>query len=391
MSPTVKTDRTVARSRRLLGVAAAAAAALVMSACAAGAPAGDDDSGGGSTGGWAGPQPIEGFESVPAPGDPIDVSSLAGKTVYWIPITTQAPIFNIEASAAKEAFEAAGVNFQVCDGKASPDAVSACVTQAINADADGIITTSIPPEFAQQSFAAAAEAGLALEFVNTPTSEVPEEWGPRVVALPFNFVEQQRVNAGIVMEDSDHQANVLLIGINDSAATTFVYENGMKAAFEEDCPDCTVSDIQAGTTTLSNLSSQVSAALTRDPGIQYIMVQFDSFAPPVVQALRELNKASSVKLLTARGDLSGLQRLADGQQFVDTGDSVAATGWNQADAMLRLLLDQQPVAENYVAPLRTFDQASVQGLDLTEEGWLSGAWTSDDDFRSMYRTLWGVN
>lgn len=311
--------------------------------------------------------------------------------MYWIPITTQAPIFTIENQAAAEAFEAAGVNLQLCDGKASPDAVAACVSQAINADAAGIIATSIPPEFAQQSFASAAEAGLAVLFVNTPDAEVPTEWGPKVAALPSNFVVQERANADIIIEDSGGTANVLLVGVSDSSVTTFTFEEGMKAPFEENCPDCTVSEIQSGTTTLSTLASQVSAALAKDPNIGYIMVQYDSFAPPVVQALRELNKSSSVKLFTALGQLDGMQRLENGSQFVDTGYSIAALGWNQADVMLRLLLDETPEIDAYVSPIRTHTTDTVQDLDLTEAGWLSGEWSSDDDFRAMFRQLWGVN
>ncbi|MFJ3473421.1 sugar ABC transporter substrate-binding protein [Microbacterium maritypicum] len=380
-----------ARTRRrvLTAATAVALATLVLAACSNDAPSGPSGNSGESAG-WAGPEPVEGFEEVPTPGDPIDVSSLKGQTVYWIPITTQAPVFTVEAQAAKEAFAAAGIEFQLCDGKASPDAVSACVQQAINAKAGGVIATSIPPEFAQQSFAAAAEAGLAVEFVNTKDATVPAEWGKKVAALPSNFVRQMQVNGDIIIKDSGGKANILQIGVNDSSVTTQAFEDGMKKYIDDNCPDCTRVDIQTGTTTVANLASQVSAALTKDPGINYIQVEFDSFAPPAIQALRQLNKTDSVKVVTALGQLDSMQRLADGSQFVDTGYSLAALGWNQADIMMRLMLEQDPMIDAHVTPIRTHTKETVEDLDLTEAGWLSGEWSSDDDFRAMFRTLWGV-
>jgi ribose transport system substrate-binding protein len=382
--------RNTSTRARLVVLAAVAAAALALSGCTTTA---DQPTTGstGSTGSWGGPAPVAGFDAVPKPGPAIDVSSLAGKTVYWIPITTQAPIFTVEAEAAKEAFAAAGVDFQLCDGKASPDAVAACVQQAINANAAGIIASSIPPEFAKQSFAAAAEAGLALEFVNTKDATVPAEWGSKIAALPSNFVKQHEINGDVIIQDSGGKADILQVGVTDSSVTTYAFEQGMQKYIADNCPGCTVSTIETGTTTLSNLASQVSAALAKDPGINYIQVEFDSFAPPVVQALRQLNKGSSIKLLTALGQLDGLQRLADGSQFVDTGYSIAALGWNEADIMLRLMLGEDPAVDGHVTPIKTFTQETVADLDLSEAGWLSGAWTSDDDFRSMYATLWGVN
>lgn len=376
------------RSRILIGVALAAVTAIGLTACSgAGGSTSPSTSGGPDVGTGA----VVGYEKVPAPGPAIDVSPLKGKTVYWIPITTQAPIFNVELKAATQAFEAAGVTLQLCDGKASPDAVAACASQAVNAGAAGIIATSIPPEFAQQAFAAAAKAGLALEFVNTKDATVPAEWGKKVAALPSNFVVQEKANVDLILKDAGSDAHVLLVGVTDSSVTTAAYQEGMQDYLAQKCPKCTISNIQVGTTTLSNLSSQVGAALTKDPSISYVQVEFDSFASPVVQALRQLNRSSSVKLLTALGQVDGLQRLANGTQFADTGYSISALGWNEADVMLRLLLGTDPQVDGHRTPIRTLTKGNITGLDISEAGWLSGAWTSSDDFRAMYRTLWGLS
>jgi ribose transport system substrate-binding protein len=369
--------------RQLTTLFALASVAMVLTAC------GGTNSTSGSVA-EAAPQ-LEKFSSVPKPGPAIDVSALKGTTVYWIPITSQAPIFSIEQRAAEQAFAAAGITLQLCDGQANPAAVATCVNQAVAAKAGGIIATSIPPEFAQTAFASAVGAGIPVEFVNTKDATVPAEWGKLAAALPANFIQQARINNDLIIKDSGGKANVLLVGVTDSSVTTSAYEDGMKKYLVDECPDCKVATVEAGSTTLSSLASQVSAALVRNPATQYVFVEFDSFTPPVVQALRQLNKSRSIKLVTMLGQLDGLQRVDDGSAFADTGYSIAALGWNEADVMMRLMLGEDPQVEGHRTPIKTFTKATVQGLDLSEDGWLSGAWTSEDDFRSMFKTLWGVS
>jgi ribose transport system substrate-binding protein len=375
------------KSRRrpfALGAALAATTALIT-ACGGTGSAADDNAAVEAV-----PQLPE-FSKVVPPGPAIDVSSLAGKTVFWIPITSQAPIFSVEQAAATEAFAAAGVKLQLCDGQASPASVAKCVSQAVSAHAGGIIATSIPPEFAQQSFATATAAGIPVEFVNTKNAVTPAQWGDKAAALPANFVKQAQINDDLIIKDSGGKANVLLVGVTDSSVTTSAYQQGMKGYLQDKCPKCKISTVEAGSTTLANLPSQVNAALVKDPGIRYVFVEFDSFTPPVVQALRQVNKANSIKLVTMLGQLDGLQRVSQGAAFADTGYSIAALGWNETDVMLRLMLGTKPDTTKYVTPIKTFTKSTVQGLDLTQKGWLSGSWTSADDFRAMYRKLWGAS
>jgi len=383
---------TGAQRRPLLAMAVAAAAATVLAACG-GAPAASNsnNASGGAAGAGAGAvEQSKEFATVPQPGPAIDVSSLKGKTIYWIPITSQAPIFSVEQKAATEAFAAAGITLQLCDGQANPAAVAKCVNQAVSAKAGGIIATSIPPEFAAQAFSSAVQANIPLEFVNTKDATVPADWGKLAAALPANFVQQAKINNDLIIKDSGGNAKVLLVGVTDSSVTTSAYEEGMKAYLKDKCPKCEVDTVEVGSTTLSNLASQVSASLVKNPNTQYIFVEFDSFAPPVVQALRQLNKTKSIKLVTMLGQLDGLQRVADGTAFADTGYSIAALGWNEADVMMRLMLGNDPAVAKHVTPIKTFTQSTVQGLDLSQEGWASGKWTSQDDFRAMFKKLWNV-
>lgn len=371
------------RPRRALSVPAAVLAGLLaLTAC------GDSGSSSGAGSIAAPPQPAE-FSKVVAPGPPLtNLAALKGKTVFWIPITSQAPVFSIEQVAAKDAFASVGVNLQVCDGQATPGEVSKCVNQAIAAGAAGIITSSLPPEFAQQSFSAAAAAGIPMLFVNS--NSAPAEWGDKAAVLPPNFVQQAHLNNDLIVADSGGKGKVLLVGVTDSSATTVSFDEGMQKYLTEKCSGCKVDAVQTNSTQMSQLTSLVSAALVKNPDTQYVFVQFDAVAAPVVQAIRQLNKTSSIKLLALRTQLDGMQRVADGSQFADTGDCTACLGWNEADAMLRMMQGQKVDTSKYVTPIKTYTSANIKGADISQAGWESGKWQTTDDFRALYKKLWGA-
>lgn len=369
---------------------AATALLLLATACAGDEPALVGAEGQDAPAASAPPQPEE-FASVPEPGPPLgDTSSLAGRTVYWIPITSVAPVFTIESIAAAEAFESVGVDLQVCDGQATPDVVARCVGQAIAGDAAGIIATSIPPEFARQAFGNAVEAGIPTLFVNTADGETPPEWGDLAAALPHNWNQQAQLNNDLIIEDSGGDANVLFVGVTDSSATVDLYENGMQAYLAEECPGCTINAVPTSSTQIAQLTSLVSSALVQNPDTEYVFVQYDSFAAPVIQAIRQQNRQGDIKLLTLLGQLDGLQRVANGDQFANTGYSLAALGYNEADILMRMMLGQDPLVDAHLTPIKTITGANVGELDLSEEGWQSGQWQTEQDFRAMYRELWGA-
>lgn len=225
-------------------------------------------------------------------------------------------------------------------------------------------------------------------FVNTKDATVPATWGKLAAAMPNNWNAQGALNNDLIASDSKGKGKVLLVGVTDSSATVAFFQQGMKGDLTKKCPGCTINEVQTSSTEISNLTSLVSSALVKNSGTQYVVVQYDSFAAPVIQAIRQQNEQGSIKLLTHLGQLDGLKRVASGEQFADTGYSIAALGWNEADAMMRLMLHQDPLISSHVTPIKTFTKATVQGLDLTQKGWESGAWESNDDFRAMYRKLW---
>ena len=78
------------------------------------------------------------------------------------------PLFQAVSGSLKGALGAAGIDVEVCDGKANPSNMATCIQQAIDAEAGAIVTGSIPTELASTAFQSAAKAGVPV--VNTMTA-----------------------------------------------------------------------------------------------------------------------------------------------------------------------------------------------------------------------------
>ena len=168
------------RPTRRIAVASIAAAVLALTACSS--------SGGktGSSGGTGGKSPVAGT-SAPAPasgsggssatGGPIaaakadlakysakvttypaikpiagGVSSLKGKTVWYVPIGSAVPILNAFGVGVQQAVTKIGLKFHVCDGKFLPTTIASCLDQAATQGADAVITGYIDYQLVPNSF-----------------------------------------------------------------------------------------------------------------------------------------------------------------------------------------------------------------------------------------------
>ena len=112
-----------------------------------------------------------------------DVSSLRGKTVYYVPITQQAPQFATTAAGLKQALTSAGVSLQVCNGNSNPSQVSACISQATGAKAGAIITDSIPYGLAANALSAAQAKGIPVII----TDQVADSAHPASKSLAYLY------------------------------------------------------------------------------------------------------------------------------------------------------------------------------------------------------------
>ena len=134
--------------RRFAAGAAVLAVALLASGCGSSANHGTNAASSGGTGVSAAKAIVASLEkpteSFKAPGPAIDAKSLAGKSVWYVPISISVPVFAIANEALHSALSKVGVQLHTCSGNADPSATAACIEHAIASKAAGIIVDAIP-------------------------------------------------------------------------------------------------------------------------------------------------------------------------------------------------------------------------------------------------------
>ena len=335
-------------------------------------------------------QPTTNFQP---PGPAINVHSLKGKSVWYVPISLAAPVFAISNATLKTALSKVGITEHSCSGDANPSTTSGCISQAVSQGAGAIITDAIPVALAANAFASAESHHIPVLVMNQlpPPAGAPggvKGMGDDKLAYqPLQAPNTITAEAEWVIADSNGKANVLMEPFTDSPSTV-EYDARAQAVFKRDCPNCKVAIQNIGLSEASLVPSQTSSALLRNPNTQYVMPEFDALLQPVGQGVQQAGFAQKAKLVTSGGDLPALQQIKAGRLAVDAGEDFPYIGWAEADEAMRMMLGKPIVTET--PPLRLFTAVNVSLLDLTPAAQASGAWYGSQAFIPMFEHLWGV-
>src|SRR5918911_4382496 len=235
-------------SRRAAAIVAAAAASLALAAC--GSSSNDTSSGpGGGPGVDAAKAQVAELQkpitSFPPPGPPLkNVKSLAGKTVWYVPITEKVEFFQAVTAGLRKALGKAGVKLRSCSGEANPSATAACVNQAVDARAGAIVLDAIPVAVAAQAFEAAKASDIPVLVTdqNPPPPRAPGAvkgiGDDKLAYASFRAEEEMRGVADWIIADSNGKANVLVTELTDSPSTQQWIQRGAVGEYRKYCPGC---------------------------------------------------------------------------------------------------------------------------------------------------------
>ncbi len=321
---------------------------------------------------------------VPTAGPALkNVSSLQGKKVWLVPQSTQIPYFAAVVTGAKEAAKEAGLELEVCNGDNTPSTMSACIEQAITGGGAGVIGDGITVESVQQAVNALGEHNIP--YVQ---ADLTQEAGDDKIAYAWNnsFL-QSELAADKIIADSQGKANVLVVRHTDSSATEAFMKEGGLATLEKYCPECKITEVETNAVNLQQLPGLVSAALVKEPEIDYVFPEFDLDVESVMSALQSLGKKLPIYSTTAQ--LSGLERIkAKNYQVADAGSNPAYMGWAAIDQVMRMMLGTEPNAE-VPTQIRLFDEENVGEQELTNAAFVNGTWYGSEGFQKMFQELWG--
>lgn len=371
---------------RHLGVAAV----LLLAACTSATQQASSTGAGGPLAGRV-DQLSQPVTSYAMPTEPISgVDAVRGRTVYYVPITQQAPQFQVTQKALAAALGKAGVKLQVCNGNATPTDISACVSQATGARAGAIITDAIPYALGANALDAAIAAGIPV----LNTNQLPDPDHP--AAARHGYIgaagsEQMVAVTDWIINDSGGKAQVVINQSTDSPSAV-AYVTAAKDEFASRCPGCTVVVNPISSANFSLIPSSTSSALLKNPDVTYVVTEFDQYLQPTQAGVQQSGRAASVKGASGAAQLAGLQMMKNKNfLYASVGQAPAYQGWADADAALRMMTGTSgadlPV---HKIPIRLFTRDNIDSIALTDAAQASGEWFGPTDFPAAYQKLWGL-
>lgn len=383
------------RSPRSL-VVCVAASAVVLSGCGSGGSSPGTPSPGSATIGAAlataeadlakNTPPITTYPAIaPVPG----ASGLKGKTVWYIPNSSAIPVVAATGAAMQTALASAGIEMHVCDGKLVPTTMAACMSQAVAAHADAVVTGYI-----DYALIPAAFDDLAAHNVKVLVAgEAPSGGRQSSAQLAFYDITDsvelvEKLAMQSIMVDSGGKAEILFVGITNSSLTRNAAAYATSFITQE-CPGCTLHEVHYATAQIDKLPAQVSAALLQYPNTNYVAVELDSGDQATIQGIQAAGATDKVKLVSSDGNLDALQRVKAGTQLVDIGQSPVYSGWSYADGIIRMLAGQPVQIVETVN--RVFNKKNVQDLTLTPEAYATNDWYGTDAYKATFLKAWGVS
>ena len=382
------------RRSTLLSAGVAALAAVLLTACSPGTTDSAGDSGTSGAAAADGPladvqadveSAVQARDSFEVPTEPVDVSALSGKTVYYVPLTAQISVFQLYGQKLGEALDAVDVDLQICDGGANPSQIAGCIDQAVGASAAAIVADNVPYGMAANAFEAARGQGIPVLIVN----QIPDPRTPAdetLAYLPGPATEMITAVADWVIADSDGQGTVVLQKVTDNPST-IAWAEAAEQEFPDRCPDCTVVVNEVSAANFPVIPSSTSSAILQNPDARYVLAEFEHFVQPTIGGVQQTPNAADITIVSSAATLTGLQMISDGGPLrADAGQNFSFQGWATADAVFRLVAGQE--VPEYDISYRLFTQDNVGDLDLSDGGQGSGEWYGPTDYTEDFVALW---
>lgn len=324
-------------------------------------------------------------------------AAVADKSVWIISCSQSIDLCSDEVNEIEAAAAAIGWKTNVVNAEFDPVVAGDAIRQAVAAQADGIIVFGFDCPLVSQPLQEAVDAGirtLGVVALDCDDLALPEQTAPL-----FN-VDMIFSPAG----DTSY-ADFLYAYGQDKALMTIALTNGTAQIMDLQVPDlvsiaavsrgfldglapCTTCQIvtTVDLTTLDQINGvveqKVTAELARNTGVNTIQMSTDGLLMTGVQtAILNSGRNDDLLVVGGEGYLSNLEaiRSNSGQDNALAFDA-RWEGWAAVDSMNRAFAGAEQVhgGQGYIY------------VDAATSMPETGAWDSNVDFRSAFKTLWGV-
>ncbi|WP_214367014.1 substrate-binding domain-containing protein [Pseudonocardia sp. H11422] len=311
--------------------------------------------------------PTEGPKAVP------------GKFVVLIPCAEASEGCAQPARGAKEAAELLGWRVETIDGGGTADAQAAAVRRAVTLGANGIITFAIDPDTIQGAVQEARAAGVAFVAQSTNSTDLVD-FSDNPTAEGWEASGAYLADYAIAQTGGEVRALVL----HDTGFETMIERNRAFVSQLEKCSTCQILDTREFT--FADLATSVPQTVQQmaqtNPDFNVIYIDYDYAVDSVLQGLRAVGR-DDVIVLGSDGTSSAIECIRQNcGQDATTAFALDWAGWSNIDIINRIFAGADPAGGAGALKVKLVDQQVAQGID--------GLWDGDLDFRSAYKSLWGV-
>jgi ribose transport system substrate-binding protein len=367
---------------------AAASAAASTEASAAASPATSEAAAGDPVA--AAKAAIDAAKAVPSTEDlgaPIDVKSLAGKTIYSIPIDSKLEFYQVGETAMKKIAEDAGLKYVTFPADGTPTSYQQGFAQAISAGAGAILLNGPLPETLAPQIADAKAAGIPvipLHLSDSSEPALPDV--PYEAFAPFNLGAKLATQYAI-MEQDGQPVKALVI---EASGT------GPSAGMVQSIKDTLANEAPAGSEVVAEINSQVpqwsteiqpavQSALLKDPSINAVIPIYDSMALFAVPGITQAAADRNIGVYSFNGTPAVMKMIKDGIVRMDAAENPDWVSYVNLDTAFRAMLGADPIP-GVSGPLRVIDETNVDETGTPPE---SGKGFGED-YPTAYKTMWGL-
>lgn len=385
-----RNESTPRRVRRWKDVTGTVTTAVVLaSALALGVSASAASAAGGKSSGVAAAKAVVAAHTGPvnqfvAPGPAVNGKRLKGKSIWFVELGGSGSFVD-DAQALQQPTEALGMKLQVCDGNYVPATWSACITQAVNAGAAGIVTDSFSPEAVAPAVAYAKKHKVPIVVGSEPGRNTPLEQ-----FMPFtDGPGEARVAVDWMIAHSDGKANILAVTTEGDPGTQADTTAAVRE-LKKNCPSCGWVDALSTSSDFSTVwPTAVSAALLKHPSLTIAYAQFDPDVPYLTQGMNSAGR--SLPYVGMNAVLAQMESVkSHGSELADVGSNANYSSWIVVDRLIRMIL-HKPAPTHVYFPIRVFDSTNVSRLTMTQSASTSGQWYGPTtSYKNGFKKLWGL-
>lgn len=384
--------RTLVTSGQARRLAAVVAGVLVLTACGASSGSGDGAS---SADDVAAAQArideaMKPIENVALDLEPLGdgAADLSDTTVLIVPAS--ATLFGVWVGILEDVLESLGADVSVCDGKALPTEIAACMENAPTVyEADAVLTIAVSPSLVANAYQTLADEEVpVLSAWQNPGDVESSDLLRFTDSTPANEASG-KLGIDYILANVD-SPNLLDIGLKDNPQVVEVSDN-VATWFTDHCAGCTITSERITAAEAVQAASLTSSQFLTDPNLNAISAfNLDGQGSAIVDGLRTANKSvDDVAVCGKAGGMAALQLLKEGKVTCVVQISTNYLSWVAVDALLRLL-DGKEEAE-YPQVMRVFDATNVDDLEITPAKAGTFDWFGTATYETSFKESWGVS